>query len=40
MFLAFFTLLVGFQIKHFIADYLLQTSWIIAGKGKLSSLGG
>ena len=40
MFGAFFVLLVGFQLKHFIADYLLQASWMIAEKGKLTSPGG
>ena len=33
-------LLVGFELKHFIADYLLQTGWMIAGKGNLASPGG
>ena len=28
------------QLKHFAADYLLQTSWIIAGKGHLDRPGG
>ncbi|HTJ56444.1 MAG TPA: DUF3307 domain-containing protein [Devosiaceae bacterium] len=33
-------LLTGFEIKHFIADYLLQTGWMIAGKGRLDAPGG
>ena len=36
----FFGLLVGFQIKHFIADYLMQPSWILGGKGDVTKLGG
>lgn len=28
------------QLKHYAADYLLQTSWIIAGKGHLDRPGG
>ncbi len=40
MFGAFFVLLVGFQVKHFIADYLLQEGWMIAGKASLNSPGG
>lgn len=40
MFGAFFVLLVGFQVKHFIADYLLQASWMIAGKDRLTAPGG
>ena len=33
-------MLVGFQIKHFVADYLLQPHWILRGKGDLRKLGG
>jgi hypothetical protein len=40
MFGAFFVLLLGFQLKHFIADYLLQTGWMIAQKGNLRAPGG
>ena len=29
-----FVLLVVFQIKHLIGDYILQTSWMVIGKGK------
>ena len=33
-------LLVWLQVKHFVADYLLQTPWIIAGKGYFNRPGG
>jgi hypothetical protein len=33
-------LLVGLELKHFIADYLLQSSIILAGKGNLRAPGG
>ncbi len=33
-------LLAGFELKHFIADYLLQTGWMIGGKGSLMQPGG
>jgi len=33
-------LLVGLELKHFIADYTLQTGWMIAGKGNLAAPGG
>lgn len=33
-------LLVWLQVKHFVADYLLQTPWIIAGKGYFDRPGG
>jgi hypothetical protein len=33
-------LLVWLQVKHFVADYLLQTPWILAGKGHLDKAGG
>jgi hypothetical protein len=33
-------LLCGFQIKHFIADYLLQTPKMLAEKGEIGALGG
>ncbi len=32
--------LVCFQIKHFVADYLLQPPWLIRGKGHLDCPGG
>jgi hypothetical protein len=33
-------LLAWLQVKHFAADYLLQTPWIIAGKGDFRRAGG
>lgn len=33
-------LLAGLEIKHFVADYLLQPAWILAGKGDLRQPGG
>ena len=35
-----FGLLIGLEIKHFIADYLLQPGWILAGKGDFRKPGG
>ncbi|MEO0545176.1 MAG: DUF3307 domain-containing protein [Pseudomonadota bacterium] len=35
-----FILLIGLQIKHFAADYLLQNNWMIAGKRSVFALGG
>jgi hypothetical protein len=32
--------LAGLQAKHFIADYLLQPRWMIAGKASFTSPGG
>ena len=40
MVIVFLGLLLGLQFKHFVADYLLQSSWIIAGKGSLRAPGG
>lgn len=34
------TLLVAFELKHFLADYCLQTAWMISGKGRFTSAGG
>jgi hypothetical protein len=36
----FFALLIGLEVKHFIADYALQPGWILAGKGDLTKAGG
>ncbi len=36
----FLILLVSFQIKHFVADYLLQPTWMIRGKGDPMHAGG
>jgi hypothetical protein len=33
-------LLIGLEVKHFIADYLLQPAWILAGKGDIRLPGG
>lgn len=33
-------LLIWLQVKHFVADYLLQTPWILNGKGRLDHPGG
>ena len=33
-------LLVWLQVKHFVADYLLQSAWIIRGKGHFDQPGG
>jgi hypothetical protein len=32
--------LAGLQAKHFIADYLLQSRWMIAGKASFAKPGG
>ena len=31
---------MGLQVKHFVADYLLQFPWMIAGKGSFIRVGG
>src|SRR5258707_733825 len=36
----FFELLLGLEIKHYIADYFMQPGWILAGKGDLRQPGG
>lgn len=36
----FVGLLIWFQLKHFVADYLLQPGWIINGKGDFRKPGG
>lgn len=33
-------LLVWLQVKHYVADYLLQSPWIISGKGRFDQPGG
>ena len=40
MFAWTFLLLAGLELKHFIADYLTQTGWMIGGKGNLRAPGG
>jgi hypothetical protein len=32
--------IVWLQVKHFVADYLLQPAWILEGKGHLAKPGG
>jgi hypothetical protein len=36
----FFGLLIGLEVKHYIADYFLQPSWMLAGKGDFTKAGG
>jgi hypothetical protein len=36
----FVGMLVWLQFKHFVADYLLQSAWIIRGKGSFHKPGG
>jgi hypothetical protein len=36
----FFGLLIGLEIKHYVADYFLQPGWMLGGKGDLRHLGG
>jgi len=33
-------MLAGLQLKHFVADYVLQPAWMISGKGDLRRPGG
>jgi hypothetical protein len=33
-------MLLCFQLKHFVADYLLQPGWMLRGKGDLRCAGG
>jgi hypothetical protein len=40
MAVVFFGLLIGLELKHFVADYLLQPGWILAGKGNIFHVGG
>jgi hypothetical protein len=35
-----YVVLVGLVLKHFVADFLTQTGWMIGGKGQFSHLGG
>ena len=34
------TMLILLQVKHYLADYVLQPGWILAGKGNLRKRGG
>jgi hypothetical protein len=36
----FFGLLIGLEIKHYIADYFLQPGWMLSGKGNIFHPGG
>jgi hypothetical protein len=36
----FLGLLIGLEVKHYIADYLLQSAWILRGKGDFRLPGG
>ena len=36
----YFGLLIGLELKHYVADYFLQPGWILAGKGDFRQLGG
>lgn len=40
MLVLFFVLLVGLEVKHYIADYFLQPAWMLVGKGDLRHPGG
>ena len=33
-------MLLWLQVKHFVADYLLQPKWVLGGKGDMMRLGG
>jgi hypothetical protein len=33
-------LLLGLELKHYAADYLLQPRWLLGGKGNLAAIGG
>lgn len=34
------TMLACLQLKHFVADYVLQPDWVLRGKGDLRMIGG
>ena len=40
MIVIFLLLLTELQIKHYVADYLLQSQWMMAGKGNWRAAGG
>ena len=40
MMLVTIAMLVLFQVKHFVADYLLQPGWMLRGKGDVRRAGG
>ncbi|HEY0920794.1 DUF3307 domain-containing protein [Devosia sp.] len=40
MVVLFFVLLVGLEVKHYVADYFLQPAWMLGGKGDFRHPGG
>ena len=40
MIVLFFILLVGLEVKHYVADYFLQPAWMLGGKGDFRHPGG
>ena len=36
----FFALLIGLELKHYVADYFLQPGWMLGGKGDFRKPGG
>lgn len=40
MIVVFFILLVGLEVKHYLADYFLQPGWMLGGKGDFRHPGG
>lgn len=40
MMLVFFILFIGLEVKHYLADYFLQPSWMLGGKGDFRHPGG
>jgi hypothetical protein len=36
----FLLLLIGLELKHYVADYFLQPGWMLAGKGDFRMVGG
>lgn len=36
----FFGLMIGLELKHYVADYFLQPGWMLAGKGNVFQAGG
>jgi hypothetical protein len=40
MMLVTIAMVVLFQVKHFVADYILQPGWMLRGKGDLRRAGG
>jgi len=40
MIVLFFILLIGLEVKHYLADYFLQPAWMLGGKGDFRHPGG